>query len=143
MTSRIEAATPRTASARLSQIVLPSLSSDLLQLGVEFVEDCLGVDALGARLLDPVLDDRARALLGLGLHRGVGGDDARARCLERVEPDLIGFVPGLAVAARRVLEAILLDDLLVLRRELVPLALIHEEPERRAVQAAGEDGALA
>src|SRR3990170_72792 len=102
--SRAEAAMPRTASARLSQTVLLSFSSDLFQLGVELVEDRLGVDALGARLLDPVLDDRARALPGLGLHRGVGGDDARARCLERVEADLVGLVPGLPVAARRVLE---------------------------------------
>src|SRR3989337_3520465 len=128
--SRAEAAMPRTASARLSQTVLPSLSSDLLQLGVELVEDRLGVDALGARLLDPVLDDRARALLRLGLHRGVGGDNVGAGRLQRVEADLVGLVPGLPVAARRVLEAVLLDDLLVLRRELGPLALVPEDTDR-------------
>ena len=42
--SRMEAATPRTASARRSQLLLLlSFSSGLLQLGVELVEDRPGV----------------------------------------------------------------------------------------------------
>src|SRR5688572_30693748 len=122
--SRIEAAMPSTASARLSQRLL-SFSSDLLQLSAEFLQHGLGVDALGARLLDPVLDDRTRALLGLGAHLVVGGNDAGASGLERIEAHLVGLVPGLAVRARGELEAVLLDDLLVLLREVVLFGFVH------------------
>src|SRR5262245_54721383 len=108
---------PSTASARLSQtasvLLLLLLSSrDLLQLGVEFVEDRLGVDTLVLLVghLDPLVNDRPGALLRLGLHRGIRGDDAGARRLERVQAHLVGLVPRLAVGARGVLEAVLLDD---------------------------------
>src|SRR5688572_11475643 len=161
--SRTEAATPSAASALRSHLCSGALRkgkgagssapygigyacgllAGFFELGVELVEDRLGVHALRARLLDPVLDDRPRALLRFGLHLGIGGNDARAGGLGGVQPDLVGLVPALAVRARGILEAVLLDDLLVLRRELVPLALVHEEAERRAVEAAGEDGALA
>src|SRR5262245_33115398 len=109
---------------------------DLLQLGVELVEDLLGVGQLGARLLDPVLDDRAAALVRLGDHRGACLLDVGAGPLERVEPDLVGGIPGLAVRARGVLAGELVDDVLVLLGDLRPLVLVHEEPERGAVQAA-------
>src|SRR6185436_18693751 len=119
---RADAAMPRTASARRSQAgftrgyggfgrprggaQIPCSSfagGDLLQFLMELVEHRLGVGQLGARLLDPVLDDRARALFRLGLHARVGRDDVGAGGLERVQADLVRVVPGLAVATRRVL----------------------------------------
>src|SRR5258706_3262851 len=72
--------------------------SYFFQLLTEFVQDRLGVRHLDARLLDPVLDDRAGALLRLGPHRRRRRHDVRAGCLERAETDLVGTVPGLALA---------------------------------------------
>src|SRR5215510_3664793 len=139
--SKADAAMPRTASARLSQTTSLLLSSrDLLQFLVELVQHRAGIEALVLLLglLDPVLDDRAGTLLGLGLHRCVSLRDVGAGGLERVQADLVGVVPRLAVAARRGLVRHLLDDRLVLLGDLVPLVLVHEEAERRAVQAARE-----
>src|SRR5688500_6236568 len=116
-----EAATPRTASARLSHWcsgafmakgatgLFLDFGGGLLQLGVEFRERRLGVHALGARLLHPVVDDRRRALLHLGEQRRVGVDDLDARLLQAFQALLVGGIPGLAVAARDVLVGQLLD----------------------------------
>src|SRR3954452_25347466 len=131
---RADAAMPRTASARLSQTEPLFASSDLLQFLVEFVERLLGVRQLDARLLDPVVDDRAGALLRLGLHPGIRGDDGGAGGLQCLQADLVGPVPRLAVRARGILIGVFLDDRLVLLGDLVPLVLVHEEAERRAVQ---------
>src|SRR5262245_40303521 len=96
---RADAAIPRTASARRSQTGLLLSSSHLLQLGVEFVEHGARIEAgmLLLRLLDPVLDDRPRALLRLGLHLGRRGRDIGAGRLERIKADLVGAIPRLAV----------------------------------------------
>src|ERR671918_2499948 len=115
-----EAAMPRMASARLSQRrscvvrLLLLCGCDLLQLGAELGEDRLGVDALGARLLDPLVDDGCRALLHLGLQRRRRGHDLHARLLEDIEPFLVARVPGLAGSARDMLIAELLDRRLLL-----------------------------
>src|SRR5947207_11576273 len=114
----MEAAMPSMASARLSHsgsagvfkrkgavlsapygsgFALLLCGRELLQLGVELVEDRLGVDALGARLLDPLVDDRPRALLGFRHHRGIGLDDRPAGLLQGLHADLVGAVPVLAV----------------------------------------------
>src|SRR5690606_2859923 len=156
-----EAAMPSTASARRSQLWSGALIQEakrkkarlsrafsarrllpgrhLLQLGAELLQRGPRVHARRARLLDPVLDDRVGALLHLGEELGVRAHDLDVRLLERVQARLVGAVPGLAVAARRVLVGVLLDDLLVLRRDLVPLVLVHEEAERGAVHAAREE----
>src|SRR4051812_7714410 len=88
----------------------------LLELGVEFVQHRLGVEALVlvVSLLDPFVDDRAGTLLRLGLHLSVGGHDVGAGRLERVQAHLVGFVPGLAIGAGGILARMLLDDGLVL-----------------------------
>src|SRR5262249_6208582 len=150
-----EAAMPRTASARRSHAFAGSLTveqaeagglffrRDLLDLGAELLQRGPGVDALGGGFLDPVLDDRPRALLHLGDERRVGAHDLHGCLLQRVEALLVGRVPRLAVAARRVFIRVLLDDRLVLLGELVPLLLVHEEAERRAVHSAGKPGGLA
>src|SRR5438477_375276 len=58
---------------------------DLLQLVTELGQDLGAVDALGARLADPVLDDGRRSLLDLDHHLGVGVDDLDAGLLEGLQ----------------------------------------------------------
>src|SRR5262249_45405454 len=118
-------------------IKLFALGADLLDLGAELLEHLAGVEAvLVARLLDPVVDDRLRALVHLGDELRIGLRDLDVRLLQRLDAFLVGLVPRLAVRARRVLIGDLVDDRLVLLRDLVPLVLVHEEAERRAVHAA-------
>src|SRR3954451_359330 len=114
---------PRTASARLSQAVAGSLTwslkslflgGHLLYLGAELLQRGPRVHALGGGLLDPVFDDRRRALLHLGDESRIGAHDLGARPPQRVEPLLVGRVPRLAVAARRVFIRVFFDDRLVL-----------------------------
>src|SRR5205823_12260074 len=52
----------------------------------------------------------------------------------------IDVIPRLAGAAREVLAAELVDELLILLGELVPFVFVDEEAERRAVETAGEEG---
>ena len=52
---------------------------------------------------------------------------------------LVGLVPDAASEARHPLAGDLLQRVLILLRQLVPLAGIHEEAERGAVEAARED----
>src|SRR5690349_6647954 len=124
--SRAEAAMPSTASTLRSQLRCPDAlmrkkkkrrgcrrafcspggllaRRDLLQLCVKLVEHLPRVGQLDARLLDPVLDDRAALLVRLGDHGGAGLLDVGARRLERVVADLVRLVPGLAIGARGIL----------------------------------------
>src|SRR5712691_8653066 len=139
-----DAATPRIASTRRSHPGARALGSgpggfsspargDLFQFLAELGEDAGGVQALDAGLLHPVLDDRGGALLHLGDQGGIGVDDLDAGLLERLEASLVGVVPRAPGVTRDPLAGDLLERLLVLPRQLVPLVLVHEEAERRAV----------
>src|SRR5260221_295125 len=103
-----EAATPSTASIRLSQMVAGWLTlvplfagSDLLQLLAEFGQHIGAVDALGVGRLDPLVVERLRLRHHFLDEGGLGGIDLRARRLQARQAKLVGAVPGLAVAARR------------------------------------------
>src|SRR4029453_5323062 len=86
---------------------------DLLQLGVELVEDLPGVDALRAGLLYPVVDDGRGALLDLRREGRIGVDDLDARLLQGVQALLVGLVPGAPGEPRDVLAGQLLDRRLI------------------------------
>src|SRR5438046_1852698 len=66
----------------------------------------------------------------------------RWRLLQRLQALPVGLVPGLASEAREVLTGELLDRVLVRLRQLVPLVLVHEEAEGRAVHPAREQRRL-
>src|SRR6266511_4187296 len=123
--SSAEAAMPSTASARLSQARsgsdtrrvylllgrllagLPLVGADFLDLGAKLGKRRLGVDALGACLLDPVVDDRRGPLAHLGGEGRVGAHDLGVRFLQRIEAFLVGRVPRLPIAARGILVRVL------------------------------------
>src|SRR5262245_45565709 len=150
MASRmVEATTPSTATARRSQPGGRSLmrlatagrrgslaGRDLLQLRAKLGEDLGGVHTLGTGLLDPVIDDGRGALLDLGHEGRVGLHDLDPGLLQRLQALLVGLVPGSAGQPCQVLAGDLADRLLVLLGKLVPLVLVHEEAEGRAVHAA-------
>ncbi len=62
------------------------------------------------------------------------------RDLQRLEAALVGGVPRLAGEPRERFARDRQDRVLVLLRQLVPLVLVHEEAERRRIEAAGEVG---
>src|SRR5436305_12527784 len=109
---------PSTASTRLSQVrsgsftrtELLSFCGELLDLGAELFERRSCVDALGARLLDPVFDDGRGELAHFAGKCRIGLHDLDVDLLQRLDADLVGAVPRLAVRARGVLVRMLLDD---------------------------------
>ena len=74
---------------------------DLLQLVLVLGPGLRAVDALGARRLDPVLDQRRGALAHVGDERRAGIDDLHAGSLHRLEAAAVGGVPRAAGEPRQ------------------------------------------
>ena len=114
---------------------------DLLQLVVELGVRLGAVDALGVGRLDPVLGQRrgqrcARRRRSAGLASVIC--TLAAFIVSR--PTLSAASQALPASRASASPETDSDRVLVLLRQLVPLVLVHEEAERRRVEAAGEEG---